>query len=241
MQAMDTWIRNMEEMFTSNLTDIHFQTDRWAELVACSPPLTISTPTIEGEMCLREEEEEKSFVDTGLEVVDGILSGLFDVGKDFVTGIVDIVQDPKATLDATLEAVTNPIETYNTIKSAITTSYERDMVNGDANSRAHWVTYALGTVATSVVGTKGVGALTKSGVTVTKAVAPKVVGAANNASDSLANLLPYGPRTQFASAGQVPYNVVNGSELKDQLISMARVESGVKGADNVLQKTNKKN
>ncbi|MEK3952129.1 T7SS effector LXG polymorphic toxin [Psychrobacillus sp. FSL K6-1464] len=241
MQAMDTWIHNMEEMFTSNLTDIHFQTDRWAELVACSPPLTISTPTIEGKMCLREEEEEKSFVDTGLEVVDGILSGLFDVGKDFVTGIVDIVQDPKATLDATLEAVTKPIETYNTIKSAITTSYERDMVNGDANSRAHWVTYALGTVATSVVGTKGVGALTKSGVTVTKAVAPKVVGAAKNASDSLATLLPYGPRPQFAIAGQVPYNVVNGSELKDQLISMARVESGVKGADNGITKDEYKN
>ncbi|MEK3952119.1 AHH domain-containing protein [Psychrobacillus sp. FSL K6-1464] len=203
--------------------------------MACSPPLTISTPTIEGEMCLREEEEEKSFVDTGLEVVDGILSGLFDVGKDFVTGIVDIVQDPKATLDATLEAVTNPIETYNTIKSAITTSYERDMVNGDANSRAHWVTYALGTVATSVVGTKGVGALTKSGVTVTKAVAPKVVGAANNASDSLANLLPYGPRTQFAISGEVPYNTVNAAGLRDQVISIARVESGVKGTTKPLQ------
>lgn len=232
MQAMDTWIRNMEEMFTSNLTDIHFQTDRWAELVACSPPLTISTPTTEGEMCLREEEEEKSVVDTGLEVVDGILSGLFDVGKDFVTGIVDIVQDPKATLDATLEAVTNPKETYNTIKSAITTSYERDMVNGDANSRAHWVTYALGTVATSIVGTKGVGALTKSGVTVTKAVAPKVVGAANNASDSLATLLPYGPRPQFAIAGEVPYNTVNAVGLRDRINSIVKVESGVKGTGN---------
>ncbi|SDN60943.1 hypothetical protein SAMN05518871_106135 [Psychrobacillus sp. OK028] len=103
----------MEKMFTSHLTDIHFQTERWAELVACSPPLTISTPAIEGEMCLREDEEEKSVVDTGLEIVVGILSGLFDVGKDFVTGIVDIVQDPKATLDATVEAVTNPKETYN--------------------------------------------------------------------------------------------------------------------------------
>ncbi|MEK3952115.1 hypothetical protein [Psychrobacillus sp. FSL K6-1464] len=61
---------------------------------------------------------------------------------------MDIVQDPKATLDATLE-VTNPVETYKTIKSAITTSYELDMVNGDANSRAHWVTYALGTEALS--------------------------------------------------------------------------------------------
>ncbi|WP_280525886.1 hypothetical protein [Psychrobacillus lasiicapitis] len=33
----------------------------------------------------------------------------------FVTGIVDILQDPKATLDATVEAVTNPIETFNSI------------------------------------------------------------------------------------------------------------------------------
>ncbi|QUG40140.1 HNH endonuclease [Psychrobacillus sp. INOP01] len=229
MQAMDTWINNMEEMFASNLTDIHFQTDRWAELVACSRPLTISTPTIEGEMCLREEEEEKSVVDTGLEVVDGILSGLFDVGKDLVTGIVDIFQDPKATLEATVEAVTNPVETYNTIKSAITTSYERDMVNGDANSRAHWVTYALGTVATSVVGTKSVGALTKSGVKVTKAVVPKVAGAVNNASASLANLLPYGPRPQFAIAGEVPYNTVNATGLRDQVTSIVRAESGVKG------------
>ncbi|MEK5205649.1 hypothetical protein [Psychrobacillus sp. FSL H8-0510] len=43
-------------MLTSDLTDIHFQTDRWAELVACNLSLTISKPTIEGEMCLREEE-----------------------------------------------------------------------------------------------------------------------------------------------------------------------------------------
>nr|WP_256371031.1 T7SS effector LXG polymorphic toxin [Psychrobacillus sp. OK028] len=234
LQAMDTWIHNMEEMFTSNLTDIHFQTERWAELVACSPPLTISTPTIEGEMCLREEEEEKSVVDTGLEIVDGILSGLFDVGKDFVTGIVDIVQDPKATLEATVEAVTNPEETFNAIKSAITTSYERHMVNGDANSRAHWVTYALGTVVISVVGTKGVGALTKSGVTVAKTAVPKVAGAAKNTSTSLANILPYGPRPQFAFAGEVPYNTVNATGLRDQMISIARVESGVKGKVNTV-------
>ncbi|GGA33848.1 AHH domain-containing protein [Psychrobacillus lasiicapitis] len=180
-------------------------------------------------MCLREVEEEKSAVDTGLEVVDGILTGLFDVGKDFVTGIVDIIQDPKATLDATVEAVTNPVETFNVIKSAISTSYERDMVNGDANSRAHWVTYALGTVATSIVGTKGVGALTKSGVAATKAAVPTVTGAINNASASLANLLPYGPRPQFAIAGEVPYNTVNANGLKDQIISMASVASGVKG------------
>ncbi|WP_229677381.1 AHH domain-containing protein [Psychrobacillus lasiicapitis] len=206
------------------------------ELASCSPLLTITTPINEAEMCLREVEEEKSAVDTGLEVEDGILTGLFDVGKDFVTGIVDIFQDPKATLEATVEAVTNPVETFNTIKSAISTSYERDMVNGDANSRAHWVTYALGTVATSIVGTKGVGSLTKSGVAATKAAVPRVVEATNIASASLADLLPSAPRTQFAMAGEVPYNVVNASGLKDQIISMAREESGVKGTTKPLQK-----
>ncbi|MDI2587284.1 hypothetical protein OR571_09260 [Psychrobacillus sp. NEAU-3TGS] len=234
---METWIHNMEDMFNNHLTDIHFQTDRWAELASCSPPLTFKTPTNEAEVCLREVEEEKSAVDTGLEVVDGILTGLFDVGKDFVTGIVDIIQDPKATLDATVEAVTNPVETFNAIKSAISTSYERDMVNGDANSRAHWVTYALGTVATSIVGTKGVGALTKSGVAATKAAVPRVSGAVNNASASLANLLPYGPRPQFAIAGEVPYNAVNANGLKDQIISMARVESAVKSTGKDLSKS----
>ncbi|MDI2587281.1 hypothetical protein OR571_09245 [Psychrobacillus sp. NEAU-3TGS] len=102
-------------------------------------------------------------------------------------------------MDATVEAVTNLVETFNVIKSAISSSYERDMVNGDANSRAYWVTYALGTVATSIVGTKGVGALTKSGVAATKAAVQTVTGAVNNASASLANLLPYGPRPQFRS------------------------------------------
>ncbi|MDJ1632108.1 hypothetical protein QNN00_25915 [Bacillus velezensis] len=37
------------------------------------------------------------------------------------------------------------------------------MVNGDTYSRARWVSYAVGTVVTSVVGTKGVGAVSKTG------------------------------------------------------------------------------
>lgn len=73
------------------------------------------------------------------------------------------------------------------------------------------------------------GVLSKSGVTVAKAVVPKVAGAANNATASLANLLPYGPRPQFAIAGEVPYNTVNPTGLMKQLFSIARVESGVKG------------
>jgi len=49
--------------------------------------------------------------------------------------------------------------------------------------------------------------------------------ATKNATSSIANLLPYTPRPQLAVAGGVPFNTLNGAGLKDQLISMARVES----------------
>ncbi|MCW1929349.1 hypothetical protein OLP62_13705 [Bhargavaea beijingensis] len=128
-----------------------------------------------------------------------------------------------------MNAFSNPAATFNTIKTAISESYERDRVNGDANSRAHWVTYALGTAATSIVGTKGANALVKTGTTAAKASVPTIVSATNHASASLANLLPYTPRPQLAMAGGIPYNVVNGVQLKDQLITMAKAESGVNG------------
>ncbi|HWI48626.1 MAG TPA: hypothetical protein VNU45_10440 [Rummeliibacillus sp.] len=37
-----------------------------------------------------------------------------------------------------LQAVAHPIETYNYISKSIADSYEREMMNGDAYSRAEW-------------------------------------------------------------------------------------------------------
>ena len=62
-------------------------------------------------------------------------------------------------------------------------------INGNANSRAHWVVYASGTVVTSIVVTKGANALVKTGTTAAKAAVPKIVSATNDASAILANLL----------------------------------------------------
>ncbi|CAH0172934.1 putative ribonuclease YokI [Peribacillus simplex] len=86
-------------------------------------------------------------------------------------------------------------------------------------SRAHWVSYALATDVTSVVGTKGAGAVTKTGVATTKAAAVKGATKAKELATIL-NLLPYNPKNQLSVAGGVPYNVVNGTGLKEQLISM---------------------
>ncbi|WP_426982901.1 T7SS effector LXG polymorphic toxin [Bacillus cabrialesii] len=93
----------------------------------------------------------------------GVVVGLYDSGKDAVTGLWDMVTDPGGTVEAITGAVAHPIKTYEAISAAIEESYQKDMVNGDTYSRARWVSYAVGTVVTSVVGTKGVGAVSKTG------------------------------------------------------------------------------
>ncbi|USK74069.1 T7SS effector LXG polymorphic toxin [Peribacillus frigoritolerans] len=162
------------------------------------------------------------------DIAKGIGVGLYDVGKDFVTGVWDFVTDPGGTVEGVANSIMHPIKTYKYISKSISDSYERDMVNGDAYSRAHWVSYALGTVVTSVVGTKGAGAVAKTGAATTKAAAVKGATKAKELA-SIPNLLPYNPKNQLSLAGGVPYNVVNGTGLKEQLISMAKVESEVSG------------
>jgi hypothetical protein len=165
------------------------------------------------------------------DIAKGIGVGLYDVGKDFVTGVWDFVTDPGETVEGVANSIMHPIKTYKYISKSISDSYERDMVNGDAYSRAHWVSYALGTVVTSLVGTKGVGAVAKTGAATTKAAAVKGVTKAKELA-TIPNLLPYNPKNQLSLAGGVPYNVVNGVGLKDQLISMAKVESDISGKGN---------
>ncbi|MGE7608067.1 T7SS effector LXG polymorphic toxin [Peribacillus frigoritolerans] len=154
------------------------------------------------------------------DIAKGIGVGLYDVGKDFVTGVWDFVTDPGETVEGVANSIMHPIKTYKYISKSISDSYERDMVNGDAYSRSHWVTYALGTVVTSVVGTKGASAVAKTGAATTKAAAVKGVTKAKELS--IPNLLPYNPKNQLSLAGGVPYNVVNGAGLKDQLITKAQ-------------------
>jgi len=167
------------------------------------------------------------------EVVKGIGKGLYEVGKDLVTGIYDFVTHPKETIESVVHAVTHPKETYNYLSKAISDSYERDTVNGDAYSRAYWVTYAVGTVATSILGTKGIGSVTKTGIASTKATVKAGVDKTKTVikETPFSRLLPYAPHHQMALAGvnHVPYNTVNSVGLRDQLLSMAKVETGVSG------------
>lgn len=177
-------------------------------------------------------------------VTKGVGVGLYDVGKDFVTGIYDLVVNPAGTVEAVVTAVIHPVDTYNMIAKSISDSYERDMVNGDSYSRAHWVSYAVGTVVTSIFGTKGAGSITKTGVATTKvAVKTSVTKTGQTVKGiSLAEWLPYASKHQLAGAGigKVPYNAVDGLGLKDKLMMMAKsANTGVKVTKKPAQRLKK--
>ncbi|WP_144461770.1 T7SS effector LXG polymorphic toxin [Bacillus subtilis] len=162
------------------------------------------------------------------DIVKGVGVGLYDVGKDTVTGIWDFITDPGETLSALGNAAMHPVKTYDAISAAIEESYQKDMVNGDAYSRSRWVTYAIGSVAVAVFGTKGAGAINKADAA--GKVASKVSKASQKLKDvSTADLLPYNPRYGVVPAGGVPYNVVNSRGLKENILNFAKKQSSVYG------------
>ncbi|WP_397538205.1 hypothetical protein [Rummeliibacillus pycnus] len=91
---------------------------------------------------------------------------------------------------------------------------------------------------TSVVGTKGLGAVSKTGMATTKVAAKAGVSTVKGAlkETSITNLLPYAPQHQLAgvNVGGVPFNTVDSVGLRDRLLSVA------KGIDNASV-TNKSN
>ncbi|WP_146551797.1 T7SS effector LXG polymorphic toxin [Rummeliibacillus sp. SL167] len=202
-----------------------------------------STPSeylkIAKEIGIENLDDDQKQIVTMLETAEGISKGLLKAGKDFVKGIFDFATHPVKTIERTMDAIAHPIETYDYLSKSITDSFQRDVINGDAKSRAEWISYALGTLGLSAVGTKGLGTVTKTGMTTVKATAKvgvhKVKGAAQKIP--MLDLYPYAPQHQLASvnAGIVPYNTVNSVGLRDQLISMAKMEArgSGKGTGNV--------
>ncbi|KXZ22653.1 T7SS effector LXG polymorphic toxin [Bacillus nakamurai] len=172
----------------------------------------------------KEQQRYFTQIENTRELTDGfkgVAVGLYDSGKDAVTGLWDVVTDPGGTIEAITGAVAHPIKTYEAISAAIEESYERDMVNGDTYSRSRWVTYAIGTVVTSIIGTKGAGVIMKADAA--GKVTAKVGKAGQKLKEvSIKDLLPYNPRYDVVPVGGVPYNVVNSAGLKNELFMAAK-------------------
>jgi hypothetical protein len=89
-----------------------------------------------------------------------------DVSKGFVTGVVDavvatveglwnVITPPIETFKGLVYIVGHPVETAKSIWESIKSSWNNDVVDGDAESRSNWFGRAF-EVALAVVGTKGV-------------------------------------------------------------------------------------
>ncbi|MED2975857.1 T7SS effector LXG polymorphic toxin [Bacillus swezeyi] len=181
------------------------------------------------------------FNKTGDDILNGIGIGLKDVVVDTATGIWDTVTNPMETLEGIANTIIHPVDTFNAMKQGIEESFQRDVINGDAESRARWFTYATGMVATSIVGTKGadkVGKVAKAGkarqtgakaAEVSKKAAGKGIEASKKSIQSAASKLkevqihnPFAPQVQFAGGGKLPYNTLDGQNIKSKLIQQAK-------------------
>ncbi len=251
-KLLDQYINEMTRTFASDYSITTFDALTALKL----PSLPTILKEVYGEPVTKEEVEaslwtkiKEGTVEFGKGVVNtgkGAAIGVYDVGKDTLVGIGNTVMHPINTAKSMGNMILHPIDTGKYISNAIADSYERDMINGDAESRSHWVTYALGTAATRVFGTKGAGTVTKTGVATTKAGAKKAITVADNATKSvdLSRFLPYAPNYQLAGGARVPYNVVDGNFLKDQLVwqaeSLKRVGKGLDNPTTRLPRTNRK-
>ncbi len=136
-----------------------------------------------------------------LDVVKGGGKAIYHLTEETIQMIVDF----PATFRALESMIAHPIDTAKYIGHAIIDSFNRDVINGDAESRGKWFTYAV----VSVIGFKGVSKVGKLGTEAGKKGAQKTV-------QRLDELLPYHPKHQLAIDGPVPYNVYDGINLRDQ-------------------------
>lgn len=118
-------------------------------------------------------------VKEGAGVVGSFFQGMGDAVVDTAEGIWHVVTHPIDTLEGLISSLSHPIDTWNAIKTAVIDSWEKDVVNGDADSRAKWFGYAIGQVALSLVSTKGA----DKAVKVVRSVAKPKTAHAAKASD----------------------------------------------------------
>ncbi|MEK4545099.1 T7SS effector LXG polymorphic toxin [Bacillus sp. FSL L8-0173] len=138
---------------------------------------------------LEQAQQLEEVGETTWEVLKGVGVGLYDVAKDTVTGVKDLAVgtwefsqlSEEQKLAKTISAVLKTPSYAKIIWTNIADSWNDKMVNGDAYSRSHYITYVVG----SLVGLKGVGSAVKVTSKLGKAGAAKVdkvIGAGEKAA-----------------------------------------------------------
>nr|WP_252188013.1 ADP-ribosylating-like toxin [Bacillus sp. RIT 809] len=146
----------------------------------------------EGEMCGKLPEKS-----TGEKIWDGIVDVTGQAVSDTIDGIKAL--GDWETWENMGNAALHPIDTLSTMYNTLSDSFINDVINGDAESRAKWGSYALTQVGLGLIGDKGLSKASKLGQV------SKVTTLGAKAEQSIShftNKLQIGDRFAYAGVGE---------------------------------------
>ncbi|EEK77388.1 MULTISPECIES: AHH domain-containing protein [Bacillus cereus group] len=176
-----------------------------------------------GAMCGKLPEKS-----TGEKIWDGIVDGTGQAVSDTIDGIKAL--GDWETWENMGNAALHPIDTLSTMYNALSDSFINDVINGDAESRAKWGSYALTQVGLGLIGDKGLSKVT------TIAKGAKF----STGISAVANKLPLTDRVAFAGASGFGSNQIKTfealQEARDTFIfSKTGGKTRVKDVQEVIQ------
>ncbi|MED4524324.1 T7SS effector LXG polymorphic toxin [Bacillus velezensis] len=173
-EAKEREIKNLKKKLADGVTD----PDEYLEIAKKIGYENLEPAQVEYVMQLEQAKQLEEVGETAWDIVKGIGVGLYDVGKDTITGVKDLAVGAwdfyhlsvEQKVAKTISAVLNTPSYAKIIWTNLADSWNDKMVNGDAYSRSHYISYAIG----SIVGLKGSGSAVKVSSKLAKTGAAKV-------------------------------------------------------------------
>ncbi|MED3656483.1 EndoU domain-containing protein, partial [Bacillus velezensis] len=173
-EAKEREIKDLKKKLADGVTD----PDEYLEIAKKIGYENLEPTQVEYVMQLEQAKQLEEVGETAWDIVKGIGAGLYDVGKDTITGVKDLAVgawdfyhlSDEQKVAKTISAVLNTPSYAKIIWTNLADSWNDKMVNGDAYSRSHYITYAIG----SIVGLKGSGSAVKVTSKLAKTGAAKV-------------------------------------------------------------------
>ncbi|HDR7454915.1 TPA: AHH domain-containing protein [Bacillus cereus] len=177
----------------------------------------------EGAVCKKPPEKS-----TSEKIIDGILEGTGQAVEDTIDGVVALGK--WETWENMGYAVTHLNETLPAMWNTLSDSFINDVINGDAESRAKWGSYAFTQIGLGLIGDKGISKVT------TLAKGAKF----STGMSSFANKLPLTDRLAFAGASGFGSNQIKTFEVLRKaretfMFSKTGGRSKVKDVQEVIQ------
>ncbi|WP_368237197.1 ribonuclease YeeF family protein [Bacillus velezensis] len=173
-EAKEREIKDLKKKLADDVTD----PDEYLEIAKKIGYENLEPAQVQYVMQLEQAKQLEEVGETAWDIVKGVGVGLYDVGKDTITGIKDLAVgawdfyhlSDEQKVAKTISAVLNTPSYAKIIWTNLADSWNDKMVNGDAYSRSHYITYAIG----SIVGLKGSGSAVKVSSKLAKTGAAKV-------------------------------------------------------------------